>query len=1070
MKKIKRLILLLLAVSLLAGVNTGCSAKARQARHLEKANRYFDAGQYDQAEVEYMNVLRNGGENARAIGRLGTIYFEEGRLQRAAPFLIKGSALATNDLDLRLKLGTFYLAAGKAKEARAEADFVLAHRPQDDLAPLLLLASATTPKELEATRQRLQSLSQKADSAALEVALGSIALRARDLMVAETNFKRAQTLNPKLSAAWSALGTLYLARTNLTQAEAALKTAAELAPDRSQEKVQYAKFKALNGDLAASKSLLQAMIKKTPDYLPPLMALANIAIAEAKNDECAVLLNKILARDPDNFEAQLLSSQVKLSQGKIADAVSGLERMANNYPQVPNVHYQLAVGYLAENDPDKATKSLNKAIALDPNFFQATLLKAGLQIRTGSPDLAVPALQQVIRKSPQTLQAQLLLAGAYRSQSNFNNALGIYRDLETAYPGSFEIPLFMGETFLQQGNASAARAAFTKSLGLAPDNFTIVEQLVGLDLAEKKYGAALQWVQPLLEKNPKLVAPLLLKARILFVQGDPKQAEAILLQAVKLEPDAEPAHMMLARIYMDAKQNQKALAHLQIAAAANTNDVAPLLIAGMICDEAKDYDGARDAYEKLLARNPNYTPALNNLAYLYSENQINLDRAYELAQRARTLMPNDPATADTLGWIYFKRTQYALALSLLQESAKALPNEPEVQFHLGKAYYMLEQEGQAQLAFKRALQSGKDFRGKVECNQCLEVLAVDIKSAGADARANLEKRVASQPDDIIALLRLAAIYQRDGAADKAISAYESALKANPKSIAGLINLAQLYSVGKKPEKAVVLAKAAYNLAPDNFQISLILGRLAYETGDYKLSLGLLQQAAHHQSTTPEILFDFARAAYAMGQVPEAEAAARAALQTAPAFSRADEAKRLLSMTALATNPSPAGAQAQEILKADPNYVPALMVIAVIHENKNDSTAAIQAYRKVLELYPDFAPAQRRLAILFAESAVNDPQAYEFATKARAAFPDDWAVAKALGIFLYQKADYARAEKLLAESAAANSTDPELLYYLGMAQYNLKKSVASKNNLQKALKLNLPNRFNLEAKRVLAELK
>ena len=1070
MKKIIGLMLVLVAAALMVTVNTGCTAKAKKTYHLQKANRYFDAGQYDQAEVEYMNVLRNDRENAQAIGRLGTIYFEEGRVQRAVPFLFKASELATNDLDLRLKLGSFYLVAGKMKEARAEADFVLARRPQDERAPLLLVASSESPKVLEATKQRLQSLSAKADSAALEVALGSIALRARDLMAAETNFKRAQTLNPKFSAAWSALGTIYMAQTNLTQAETALKTAAELAPDRSEEKVQYAKFKALNGDLATSKSLLQAMIKKTPDYIPPLMALANIAVAETENDDCIALLNKILARDPDNFEAQLLYGQVKLAQGKIAEATLGLERMAKNYPQAPSVHYQLAVAYLAENDADKATKSLNKAIALNPDFFQATLLKAGLQIRTGNADLAVTALQQVIRKSPQILQAQLLLAGAYRAQNNFNNALGIYRDLESAYPGNFEISLLTGETFLQQKNSGAARAAFTKALGLSPDNFTVLEHLVDLDLAEKQYGAASQWVQPLLEKYPKLVAPLLLKARILFVQGDPKQAEAILLKAVDLQPDAEPVHLMLARIYMDAKQNQKALDHLQIAAAANTNDVAPLLITGMICDEEKDYDGARDAYEKLLARNPNYTPALNNLAYLYSENQVDLSRAYELAQRARNLMPGDPATADTLGWIHFKRTQYALALNLLQESANALPNEPEVHFHLGKTYYMLEQAEQAQVALKRALQLGKDFRGKDECNQCLAVLAVDIKSAGADVRANLEKRVANRPDDIIASLRLAAIYQRDGAADKAISAYASALKVNPKSLTGLVNLAQLYSAEKKPQKAVELAKAAYNLAPDNSQVSLVLGRLANETGDYKLALSLLQQAARNQSANPEVLFDFARASYAMGKVPDAESAARAALQTGAGFSRTDEAKRFLSMTALATNPSPAAAQAQEILKSDPDYVPALMVLAVINEQKNNSSAAIQVYRNVLGHYPDFSPAQRRLAILFAENAVIDPQAYEWAAKARAAFPDDQAVAKALGVILYQKADYTRAEKLLNEAAVASATDPELFYYLGMAQYNLKKPTACKSNLQKALKLNLSNKFNQEAKRVLADLK
>jgi tetratricopeptide (TPR) repeat protein len=436
------------------------------------------------------------------------------------------------------------------------------------------------------------------------------------------------------------------------------------------------------------------------------------------------------------------------------------------------------------------------------------------------------------------------------------------------------------------------------------------------------------------------------------------------------------------------------------------------------------------------------------------------------------LLPNDPSTADTLGWILCKKGQYLSAAALLQLAADQLSDEPEVQFHLGKARYFLGDEDAARAALQRALQPGRDFRGKDECNQCLAVLAVDVKTAGADARASLEKRVAAQPDDSIALVRLAGIYQRDGAVDKAVDTYESALKANPKNLAVLINLTRLYSANKNTPKALELAKAAYQLAPDNTEVSHALGRLAYETGDYKLSWNLLREVVRNESGNPQVLFDFAEAAYAMGQVPDAEAAMRNALQTGNAFSGASEARRFLNMTALAANPSPAAAAAQaaEILKTEPNYVPALMVSGLISEQKNDAAAARQAYQKILGQYADFSPAQKRVAILCAENAGNDPQAYEFAAKARAAFPDDPEVAKAFGIILYRQADYTQAERLLKGSADKSASDSEIFYYLGMAQYHLKETADCKKNLQQALSLNLSNKFTQETKQVLAELK
>ena len=832
----------LVFAALLAMVNNGCSAKDKKAYYLERADRYFAAGQYDEAEIEYMNVLRNDRENFQAISRLADIYFEEGRLKKAAPFIFKGYELATNDLNLNLKLGVIYLASGKLKEARAEANFVLDRNPQDERAPFLLVESALTAKDAEETRARLQLLSQKSDSAALQAAMANMAIRARDFKAAEISLKRAQALNPKSSAVWSALGALYLVQTNLTQAESAFKSAADFAPARSQEKLLYAEFKIQNGDVAAGRQLLAEMVKKTPDYIPALIKLAKIDANEAKYDDCAALLNKALAREPDNFDALLLSGQLQLAQGKTAEATAGFERMVKDYPQAPRAHYQLAVAYLSANEAEPAVKSLSRAVALDADFTEAILLLAELQIRMANADPAIAALKPLIQQHPEIMPAQLLLAGAYRVKNQFNEALGIYRRLAAANPANFQIPLLIGETFLQQKNPVEARKAFTKSLELLPDNFTAVQQLVILDLAEKQYAVALQRVQPLLEKTPKLAAPVLLKAQIFLAQGDTKQAEAALLKVVELQPDVETAYLLLARLYVDSKQNQKALVELKLAAEKNPTDTAPLLITGMIHSEERDYKAARDAYEKALVISPKFSLALNNLAYLYSEQLDDLGRAYELSQKARSLLPGDPATADTLGWILYKRGQYSSALSLLQESAGKLPDEPEVQFHLGKTYYMLSEAGQATVAFQRALQSSRDFQGKDECKQCLAVLAVDVKTAGADARASLEKRVAGQPGDFIALLRLATIYQREGNSDKAVAAYESVLKADASNLMALINLAQLYAANPKTtQRAFELAKAAYKLAPDNVEVAKIYGRLAFETGDYKLSLNFCKK-------------------------------------------------------------------------------------------------------------------------------------------------------------------------------------------------------------------------------------
>jgi Flp pilus assembly protein TadD len=76
----------------------------------------------------------------------------------------------------------------------------------------------------------------------------------------------------------------------------------------------------------------------------------------------------------------------------------------------------------------------------------------------------------------------------------------------------------------------------------------------------------------------------------------------------------------------------------------------------------------------------------------------------------------------------------------------------------------------------------------------------------------------------------------------------------------------------------------------------------------------------------------------------------------------------------------------------------------------------------------------------------------------------------LGMIVYRQGDFSRAASLLTASARQKNNDAELIYYLGMAQYQLKNNALCRTNLQKALGLNLSDAQAVEAKRILAELK
>ena len=76
--------------------------------------------------------------------------------------------------------------------------------------------------------------------------------------------------------------------------------------------------------------------------------------------------------------------------------------------------------------------------------------------------------------------------------------------------------------------------------------------------------------------------------------------------------------------------------------------------------------------------------------------------------------------------------------------------------------------------------------------------------------------------------------------------------------------------------------------------------------------------------------------------------------------------------------------------------------AVISQNTGNFSEAAVTYERILNQYPDFAPAQKQLAIIYAKDSSKLDKAFELATKARETMPDDLELTRILGMILVQK--------------------------------------------------------------------
>src|SRR5262249_7845016 len=108
---------------------------------------------------------------------------------------------------------------------------------------------------------------------------------------------------------------------------------------------------------------------------------------------------------------------------------------------------------------------------------------------------------------------------------------------------------------------------------------------------------------------------------------------------------------------------------------------------GVLYAAERNNTEAEKAYEAVLNVDPSAAVAANNLAWLFVEDDRDTNRALELAKSAVAQAPDNPSFNDTLGWIYYKRALFQLAVSVLEHSVEIDPTSANALMHLGLAYY-----------------------------------------------------------------------------------------------------------------------------------------------------------------------------------------------------------------------------------------------------------------------------------------------------------------------------------------------------------------------------------------------
>ena len=958
------------------------------------------------------------------------------------------------------------------KQARELAQYVI-KKDVHQLDALLLLADASRePAEIEEALALFSSLREPfTDRLGYQIALGMLYLKLKNYDQAERAFKTAASMDPQSPEVYRSLGVFHRTKGDLAEAEQAFKKAYDLSPSKPSTALVWVNFNLEIGNKAEAKRVLDEMIVQHPSFLPARLRKAEIAFAERRFEDSQKVIAEILKLAPGNVEAQLLNIQILFAQNKGSEAIQVCDTIAAEYPKSAVLKYRLALFYL-QKDFTKAMEFLKAASALDPTLPDPVLVLAELNIAKGNPDAAVESMQTLVASRTNLVQAYLTLGKAFRAKKKPEAALDAYRKATELAPDNPQGYYLMGLAYREAEQPKKASEAFESALSRKPDYVAAAIQSIALDLNEKKTNNALARIRSLIDKSPKSAPLYSLQGRLYLFINDTTNAEKAFLKSVEVDPQYSGAYSELGYLYAASGQKTQALQKIEESLTINPNNAPVRMLAGMLYQENNDLDKARAYYEKVLELNPRFTAAANNLAYLCLEKYGEVDRAYELARKAREQSPDDPSIADTLGWILYKKGDLKYALELLRESAEQLPQQPEVAYHLGMTYHALGNEAEAVKAFKLALSTGKSFAGDTETKRLVAFLSKTQEASEQDRLREIQDFLTRNPDDPSALIRLGSIYERQADHRKTEEIYRRVLKLSPNNVSACTRLAELYLRENQPDKALEFAKRAKEQDPHNADVAAALGWAAYQSGDHPWAANLLRDAATAKGNDPEILYRLGMANYAVGMLEPAIVAVGKAVNESMPFEHAESAKTFLAMAQLYTNPVAADASSaliKNILSKDPQYLPALMAAAIIEAHRGAKKNARLAYESLLQTYPNFTPALKQLVVEYSQNPKDIDQEYKTAIKARNAMPDDAEVEQALGILAFLKGDNEWAIRLIEGSIAKHSGTASGYFYLGLARNRANDKVKARDALLKALELKIEPQQAEEARRLLAEI-
>jgi tetratricopeptide (TPR) repeat protein len=407
-----------------------------------------------------------------------------------------------------------------------------------------------------------------------------------------------------------------------------------------------------------------------------------------------------------------VKAKIDLADTKLDDAVQALRSAIDVRPDWAEAHFLLGTALRLTGQRSAARTELARALEIDASLIEARRVLAEVHADLGEHEYAVEEGHRYLQQKPDAYDTRVRVAQSLVILGRLDEALREVDQIpEEARDENVDFAL--GRIYTAKGENEKARTLLLAALEKRPGHPDILRALLHIEERMGKTDEALARIQKAVAEKPDDAKLQQLNAIVSLSQGKVDEATKSLEKAIELAPDDMTTYQQLADLYVRTGRTSQTIETYEKALERKPDQPRVHHFLGVLYEYGGKPELAVSHYEEAIKLQPDLAESKNNLAYLYAESGKNLDRALDLAQDAKALMPDDPNTADTLGWVLYRRGVPSAAIGYLKEAEAGVKAEDAtlgiIRHHLAQAYEASGDKENARVMLDRAIEAHEGF-------------------------------------------------------------------------------------------------------------------------------------------------------------------------------------------------------------------------------------------------------------------------------------------------------------------------------------------------------------------------